>query len=197
MGICSVQARGRFQNAGEVVQHCESKPWLLPALRAIVRLGRRGRRQGGAHHGPEVHQDGRRVGEPESVDGAVEALAHQARNNRGLHRGWGYAQEGEEESALGRSMFLCAKSRHAVGAPATHRFAVPCSAGGITRSPNAIDPTVPTAAAPSITAPAAAASAMGAACSTVPSAATGARLVDFAHGWYVKGQARALGVDLR
>jgi len=55
---------------------------------------------------------------------------------------------------------FCAKSRHAVGAPATHRLAVPCSAGGITRSPNAIDPTVPTAAAPSITAPAAAASAM-------------------------------------
>ena len=95
---------------------------------------------------------------------------------------------------------FCAKSRHAVGARATHRFAVPCSAGGITRSPNAIDPTVPTAAAPSITAPAAAASAMGAACSTVPSAASslaGARLVAFAHGWYVKGQARALGVDLR
>ena len=70
----------------------------------------------------------------------------------------------------------------------------------ITWSPNAIDPTVPTAAAPSITAPAAAASAMGAACSTVPSAANslaGERLVDFAHGWYVKGQARALGVDLR
>ena len=59
------------------------------------------------------------------------------------------------------------------------------------------------AAAPSTAAPAAptaTASAIGAASSTVPSAAnnvTGARLADFAHGWYVKGQARALGVDLR
>ena len=48
---------------------------------------------------------------------------------------------------------LCAKSRHVFGTPANHRFdAVPRSAGCTTRSPNAIDPTVPIAAAPSITA---------------------------------------------
>ena len=44
------------------------------------------------------------------------------------------------------------------------------------------------------------ASAIGAASSTVPSAATrvaGARLAGFAHGWYVKGLVRALGVEFR
>jgi hypothetical protein len=123
-----------------------------------------------------------------------------------LSKRWGFTTECAFGTTKGAPegeavQCFCAKSRHAVGTPATHRFdAVPGNASGTTRSSNAIDPTVPTAAAPSITAPAAAASTMGAACSTVPSAANsvaGARLVDFAHGWYVKGQARGLGVDLR
>ena len=117
MGICSVQARGRFQNAGEVVQHGESKPWLLPALWAIVRLGRRGRRQGDARRGPEVHQDGRRVGDPESVDGAVEALAPQARDTiEDFTEAGGMRKKARRSLRWGIQCF-CAKSRHAVGAP--------------------------------------------------------------------------------
>ena len=47
-------------------------------------------------------------------------------------------------------------------------------------------------------APATTAIAIGAASSTVPIAAVaGARLANFAHSWYVKGQARALGVEVR
>ena len=80
---------------------------------------------------------------------------------------------------------FCAKSRHAVGTPATHRFdAVPGS----------------TAAAPSITAPAAAASTMGAACSGVPNPpiAWPERVLLILHMAGVsKDKHEALGVDLR
>ena len=107
---------------------------------------------------------------------ALVALWHRSQQTLGVHYQARLRYYQRRAQRRGRSIFLCQKL------------------------PRGWSPTVPTAAAPSIIAPAAAASAMGAACSTVPSAANslaGARLVDFAHGWYVKGQARALGVDLR
>ena len=133
----------------------------------------------------------------------VRKVVGQPRLNNQVMHGW----VGQDTDTLSIHMFstapkakcqdwlrLLASARRRFGLPIHGGLLLPCCPG----SSLTVLAAAPSTAAPA--APAATASAIGAASSTVPSAANsviGARLADFAHGWYVKGQVRALGLDLR